>query len=389
MTSSVSRVSDGFNEADITVDGLDAFCSRRTQADKYPLADQICESVPVYLAQDIRQCLKGDVDEELLRAELCRVLRDGPGIFVVREAYRNQGVVDRSTELFRTIIADEYTAGQGQGDHFGDNERIWNSAQKVCLKDPDHYIDYYSNPILAAASEAWLGPGYQVTAQVNIVKPGSPAQSVHRDYHLGFQSSETIARFPAHVQTTSQYLTLQGAVAHTEMPPESGPTLLLPYSHHFPAGYLATSRPDIRTYFEAHAVQFAMKKGDMVFFSPAVFHGAGANTSQSDRVANLLQISSAFGRTMESIDRDEMSVAIYPALLERVAAKSISEREMRDVVAATSDGYAFPTNLDSDPPVDGNAPETGQQLLHRAMKERWVTEELYARLSVYRRRREP
>lgn len=383
-----SELPDASGDVEIAVDDLDGFCSRGTQLGDYPLADQVCENVPVYLAQDLRQCLRAEAAEVKLKAELCRVLRDGPGIFVVREAYADLDVVDRSTDLFHTILAEERAAGIGKGDHFGDNERIWNSAQKVCVKDPDHYIDYYSNPVLAVASEAWLGPGYQVTAQMNTVKPGSPAQSVHRDYHLGFQSAETVARYPVHVQTTSQYLTLQGAVAHTDMPPESGPTLLLPYSHHFPAGYLATSRPDIRAYFEAHAIQLAMKKGDMVFFSPAVFHGAGANTSRSDRVANLLQISSAFGRAMESVDRDEMSMAIYPVLLDRVAAKSISDQEIRDVVAATADGYAFPTNLDSDPPVGGNAPETGQQLLLRAVEERWVPEELYARLSAYGRRRE-
>lgn len=34
----------------------------------------------------------------------------------------------------------------------------------------------------ALVSEAWLGPGYQITAQTNIVKPGGKAQQPHRDY---------------------------------------------------------------------------------------------------------------------------------------------------------------------------------------------------------------
>lgn len=33
-----------------------------------------------------------------------------------------------------------------------------------------------------AVFEAWLGPGYRVTAQTNIVKPGGRAQQPHRDY---------------------------------------------------------------------------------------------------------------------------------------------------------------------------------------------------------------
>ena len=126
----------------------------------------------------------------------------------------------------------------------------------------------------------------------------------------------------------------------------------------------------------------------MIFFSPAVFHGAGANLSKEDRIANLLQISSAFGRTMETINNQAMIEALYPVLLTRVEAGSVTDREIADAIAVAADGYSFPTNLDSDPPVDGNAPTTGQQLMHRAIEGRWSAEELYARMSAYGRRRE-
>jgi ectoine hydroxylase-related dioxygenase (phytanoyl-CoA dioxygenase family) len=53
-------------------------------------------------------------------------------------------------------------------------------------------------------------------------------------------------------------------------------------------------------------VQLPLDKGDMIFFSPALFHGAGSNQSQSDRIANLVQISSAFGRTMETVNTTRM-----------------------------------------------------------------------------------
>jgi ectoine hydroxylase-related dioxygenase (phytanoyl-CoA dioxygenase family) len=380
---------DDFEEPDITVDALDTFCSRRTERGDYPLAESVEENALVYDGERIRTLLHDDADEVHLKKELCRVLRDGPGVFVVKRGFSDVSVVDRCTKVLREIITEEHSAGQGQGDHFGSNERVWNALQKVCLKDPGLFIDYFGNPILAAACEAWLGPAYQVTAQVNNVKPGSPAQSVHRDYHLGFQPSETVEHYPVHAQMMSQYLTLQGAIAHGDMPKASGPTFLLPYSHHFPAGYLAYWQPEFQAYFEANRIQLPMGKGDMLFLSPAVFHAAGANVSDKDRFANLLQISSAFGRTMETIDHDRMVEAVYPILVERVEAGSITEREVRDTVAAVADGYAFPTNLDSDPPLEGNAPETGQQLLHRAVKEQWVPEELYARMSAYRRRREP
>ena len=52
-----------------------------------------------------------------------------------------------------------------------------------------------------------------------------------------------------------------------------------------------------------------------MFFNPALFHAAGANrTADVNRMANLLQVSSAFGRAMEAVDRSAMSVAVFPAL---------------------------------------------------------------------------
>ena len=190
------------------------------------------------------------------------------------------------------------------------------SLEKHCLADPANFARYYANPFLALVSQAWLGPYYQMTAQLNVVNPGGAAQSPHRDYHLGFQSAEAVARYPAHVHRFSPMLTLQGAIAHVDATIEAGPTLLLPHSQKYEAGYLATSRPDFRACFDAHAVQLPLKKGDMLFFSPALFHAAGTNrTKDVKRMVNLFQVSSAYGRAMESIDRTAMCKALYPALL--------------------------------------------------------------------------
>ena len=99
--------------------------------------------------------------------------------------------------------------------------------------------------------------------------------------------------------------------AHTDMPAETGPTMYLPHSHKYLPRYLAWRQPDFREYFEAHHVQLPLRKGDAVFFNPAVFHAAGANrTADVRRMANLLQVSSAFGRAMEVVDRAAMSAAL-------------------------------------------------------------------------------
>jgi ectoine hydroxylase-related dioxygenase (phytanoyl-CoA dioxygenase family) len=372
----------------ISIEDFDVICSQATNIDEYPFAASVEQNILIYEGETIRQALDDGQQEETLKTELCHALKDGPGVIIVKAAYPDTSVIDRSTEIFRGIVADEKASGQGKGDHFGSNERIWNAIQKACVKAPDLFIDYYSNPILAIACEAWLGPYYQISAQMNNVKPGNKAQAVHRDYHLGFQSPATISRFPPHIQVMSQYLTLQAAIAHVDMPLESGPTLLLPFSQQYEFGYMAYTLPEFHAYFAEHKSQVPFRKGDMVFFSPALFHGAGTNISDSDRMANLVQISSAFGRTMETINHTVMIEAMYPALLARMGAGTITEREIHDIITAVADGYSFPTNLDSDPPIDGNAPATGQVIMQQALSKKWSLEQLMTEMKTYAKRRE-
>lgn len=376
------------SKKDLDIKRFDQICRQTAVLADYPLAADIVKNVVVYEGSAMREALTSPDTEATLLSELSRALRDGPGVFAIRGAYEDVGVIERTTAVFTDIIAAEKAAGQGQGDHFGTNERIWNSLQKQAVHDPDLFIDYYGNPLLALASRAWLGPHYQMTAQVNIVKPGGKAQSAHRDYHLGFQSRTTIAQYPLHAQVMSQFLTLQGAIVHSDMPLETGPTLFLPFSHQYEAGYLAFREPEFAAYFDEHRVQLPFKKGDMAYFSPALFHGAGTNQTNGDRVANLVQVSSAFGRTMETVNRTKMITAVYPALLARLEGGTLSERLLHDTLASTAEGYSFPTNLDSDPPIGGNAPETAVQMTHKALQGGWPLAKLEAELAAYAERRQ-
>jgi len=109
-------------------------------------------------------------------------------------------------------------------------------------------------------------------------------------------------------------------------------------------------------------VQLPLEKGDLVFFNPAVMHGAGTNhTADRFRMVNLLQVSSAFGRAMETVNRTRMLRALYPAL------KGAAGLNLANVIAASAEGYPFPTNLDSNPPIGGLAPKTQADFLREAL----------------------
>ena len=353
-----------------------------TRPADYPYASRVDREVLVYDAATLRHTASDPTTRREVQAELARALSQGPGIIVLAGAF-DEAVVDRTTAAFEQMIAEQHAAGTGGGDHFakpGANDRVWNALEKLAVTDPEAFVEYYANDMVALAASAWLGTGYQVTSQVNVVNPGGEGQTVHRDYHLGFQSDEVCAGYPAHVHALSQTLTLQGAVAHVDMPIESGPTLYLPHSQKYAHGYVAYRRPEFQEYFVAHHVQLPLAKGDAVFFNPALFHAAGTNHSTDiKRMANLLQVSSAFGRAMETVDRSRVVSAVYPALL---AARSVlSEREVANVVAASAEGYSFPTNLDRDQPIGGLAPQTQAELVADAVRTGMPLGELRDRLA--------
>ena len=345
---------------------------QQTNLADWPFAAGVEKDVLIYDGKAVGEMARDPQARRDVMAEWVEAFSTGPGVIVIKSAIADHAVVDRATEVFNDIVKAEKDRGKAAADHFakaGANDRIWNSLQKHAIADPENFARYYASEAIAMASEAWLGRGYQMTAQMNRVNPGGKAQVPHRDYHLGFMSPEQMQAYPGHIHAISPVLTLQGAVAHCDMPVESGPTLFLPYSQSFFEGYLAFGRPEFQAYFAEHHVQLPLSKGDAVFFNPALMHGAGNNVSTDIwRMANLLQVSSAFGRAMESVDRDAMCKAVYPALLAAKTVGALTAAQIASAIAATAEGYAFPTNLDSDPPVGGLAPKTQNTMMAEALQ---------------------
>lgn len=367
--------------SDCRVEDLAAIVAEATSLEDYPGADRVESGVLVYSADRLAMA-----DRAAARLELSRALSIGPGVLIVEGAVEPD-VVDRATAAFFAIIDEQRSHGQAVGDHFakpGANDRIWNSLEKLALADPATFVDYHGNAVIDLVCTAWLGPGYQMTAQVNVVNPGGEAQVPHRDYHLGFMTSQKIESYPDHVHALSPVLTLQAAVAHDDTPLESGPTMLLPHSQKYPGGYLIAGRDDFAEFTTSACVQVPFAKGDAIFFNPALIHGAGSNrTPDVRRMVNLLQVSSAFGRAMESIDRARIVSAIYAELLARGA-----DPRVELALRSAAEGYPFPTNLDRDPPVGGLAPASQADVVRQALAQAWPPEGLDAALEDHARRRQ-
>ena len=340
-------------------------------------AEEIISNVPIYNMEILTEKLH-DKDQRLsLMSEWAYVFSKASGALVLKNTYTDCTSIDLATQIYENIIIEEKEKNIGGSDHYakpGANDRIWNSLQKLCEKDPFVFAKYFGNEIISAVCESYLGPSYQMSAQVNLVHPGGEAQRPHRDYHLGFQSMEALKNFPSHAHGVSNFLTLQGAIAHVDIPIESGPTKILPFSQLYNKGWFAWRHKEFIQCFEENFIQLSLKKGDTMFFSPALFHAAGTNkTDNIERMVNLLQVSSPFGRTMETINRKEMSKKLFPQLTKIIKNKEMNEYDILASIYACAEGYAWPTNLDFDPP-SSKAPETQQTLFIKALKENWSNE---------------
>ncbi len=375
-----------FVESDYSIDAFRELIGRTITPDDVPFAVSVARNVPIYDGGAFAAINRSSVDRRALMGELAWVLGKGPGVFAVSGALGSTNRLDEATEVFQAIISEQHAEGKAIGDHFaraGSNDRIWNSHEKLAERSPEIFAAYYTADAIALGCEAWLGPHYQISAQVNRVNPGGDAQAPHRDYHVGFYDADEMDRFPRHVHLMSQGLTLQAAVAHTDMPLESGPTMLLPFSQLCDAGFIASYRDDFREAFHEFKVQLPLRAGDMVFFNPALMHGAGANRVEGfQRIANLLQVSSAFGRTMETMTPDRTALAAYPFLA------ALDDRARENVIAAACEGYAFPTNLDRDPPIGGLAPESQTDMIRSAVAKGWSIEQVTDMLAARGARRE-
>src|SRR4051794_40602568 len=190
-----------FTAQDVRLADFLALINTTTDLGDYPHAARVERNVLVYDSERLRDASRDADRRRRVQAELIAALIDGPGLVVFTGAFPDTTVVDRTSAAFNAMIEAQHASGATAGDHFakpGANDRVWNALEKLAVREPAVFVDYYGNDIIALVCEAWLGPSYQITSQVNVVNPGGQAQTAHRDYHLGFQANDVAERYPSH-----------------------------------------------------------------------------------------------------------------------------------------------------------------------------------------------
>jgi len=347
---------------DCSVADLITVTDSETSIADYPWAAQVLDDILIYSAAALQPTMADPLGRKVLQSELARALSDGPGVLVFSGAFADTDLVDGVSGVFDDIIDEQ--RGRGTSTDPGvvaESDRIKGALAKLADRAPELFVDYYANDVIALAFHAWLGPSYELSSHVKVVNPGAREDGARRVHHLGEQTIDVAESYPAHVHALSPGLTLKGVVAHTDMPVESGPTFFLPHSQKYLPGYVAWQLPEFREHAALHHAQIPLFKGDAVFFNPAVFHAAGENSTRTmRRMANAIEGSSRFGRSLESIDRHRLALDVYDALL----ATSQSARRVENVIDA----------------IAGD--DVHADLLRRALSERWTTEQLAQRLAM-------
>ena len=335
------------------LDDFAALVERTTDPADYPFAEEVISNVLVYDGAAVRAATSPDTRRALL-AEWVEAMTGGLSRGL-SQGLRRHG--RRRCRVRPLLGHDRRAAGEPHGRRrplrqAGANDRIWNALEKLCFRDPAVFAAYYGNEIVALV-EAWLGPAYQFTSQINVVNPGSRAVAA--------------PRLPPRLPGTGGDRGASGPRASALAGPDAPgrgrplrhagrdrPDPLSPLLANIPSGLSRHRESGVPRLFRPAPAQLPLAKGDAAFFNPALFHAAGNRRSRDvRRMANLLQVSSAYGRAMESVDRTRMSAALHRALLALRAEGKLTLEQSGCAVAACAEGYSFPTNLDRDPPLGG------------------------------------
>src|SRR5208282_2725168 len=204
-----------------------------------------------------------------MMAEWVEAMTDGPGIIVFRKTFADLGPIEAANAHFWAMIDEQHKNNSARGDHFakpGANDRVWKRAGKALSRRPGRLRRLLRRRRHRARQRGLartvLPDHLAAQRRQSGRRRAGPAPRLSHGLPDSARDRAISGARP------SPMLTLQGAVAHCDMPLESGPTLYLPFSQTYLPGYLAALREEFRAYFETHRVQLPVAIGDAAFFNP-------------------------------------------------------------------------------------------------------------------------
>ena len=156
-------------------------------------------------------------------------------------------------------------------------QRLYSVIEKTEVCDP-----LVEHPLVLSLLDQILEPNYLLSQlQVINIQPGEQAQLLHFDD--GFYR----------VDRPRRALGAATIIAIDDFTLENGATRVIPGSHTW-----GPERPDADA--EANAIPAVMKAGSCLFFLGTLWHGGGANRTQSDRMCMTAQYCAPWCRPQEN-----------------------------------------------------------------------------------------
>ena len=186
-------------------------------------------------------------------AEWVEALTDGPGVVSIRGAFATPGAIDAANAALlgdhRRGAAEATSAAAiispSPAPMTASGTRSKSSACATRTSSPHTTPTRSSRSCRRPGSARAIRSPRSSTSSTPAARPSPCTATI---IWVSNRLAE-IERFPVHVHRLSPVLTLQGAVAHCDMPLESGPTLYLPYLAKLPARLLRLARPEFKDYF--------------------------------------------------------------------------------------------------------------------------------------------
>ena len=147
---------------------------------------------------------------------------------------------------------------------------------------------------------------------------------------------------------------------------------------------MAWRRPEFIDYFDEHRVQLPLAARRRRVLQPGAVPRCRAPTAPPTCAGWPTCCRSprrSGGRWRRWIAR-RWSTPSIPTLVER-AAGGLDDGAVANVVAACAEGYAFPTDLDRDQPVDGLSPPSQADIVRQALGEGWSPDRLRVELAAH------
>ena len=341
----------------------------------YPHADAVERNVLIY-GEKLRAAIGTTSGRTAVQTELMRALTDGPGIVVFKQAFGDLSVVDRATEAF--LAPDRRREG-------GRRRR--------------------RGPLRQARRER---PGLGRAGQAGRHRPRGVRRLLRQRRHRAGQRGLARSGLPGHLAGQRGQPRRSGADRAPRLPPRlhgrrgsrplPGPRAPA-VAGADPAGRGRALRHAGRDRPDPLPAVLAPVRARLPRLPPARVHRVlRGSTTPSCRWRRATPRSStppcstAPARTSRPTSGGwptccrcpRRSAARWrPSTGSRCAgrcsrccwsskAAGASDGYLDNVIAASAEGYAFPTNLDRDQPIDGLAPQTQADLVRQAVAEGWT-----------------